>query len=301
MKMLRPLAQAYSGAFRIFAPRGAAVGTENRARRRFAAALTLAAVLVLCLLRVPLRIVAPCEVVPSRLLPVNAPLDGVIREVRVVSGQAVSAGQTLYVYDDTVAREELEVASRQVDVTRSNLERASADARSDRNSRAEAVMLRNRLAQDIVRRDAARARLGKAIVIAPEEGVVVMGDAAELIGRPVGIGEATMTIAPPEENRLRIWLPLDDRIAFDPSAPVRVFLNVDSGRTLAASLSYVAPHATQGEEGGYAFLAEAEWRNGDPGLDLGLKGTAVLYGEKVTLGYWLARKPLAAARRFLGI
>jgi hypothetical protein len=34
---------------------------------------------------------------------------------------------------------------------------------------------------------------------------------------------------------------------------------------------------------------------------IGLRGTAKIYGEKVTLFYYLARRPLAAARQFLGL
>ena len=34
---------------------------------------------------------------------------------------------------------------------------------------------------------------------------------------------------------------------------------------------------------------------------IGLKGTAKLYGERVALGYWLLRRPLAAAREWLGL
>ena len=38
-----------------------------------------------------------------------------------------------------------------------------------------------------------------------------------------------------------------------------------------------------------------------PDVKMGLKGTAILYGDEVPLGYWLIRRPLAAVRRFIGI
>jgi len=34
---------------------------------------------------------------------------------------------------------------------------------------------------------------------------------------------------------------------------------------------------------------------------IGLRGTAKIYGDRVTLFYYLARRPLAALRQFLGI
>ncbi len=301
LKMLRPLAQAYGGAFRMFTTGARQGKASGKMRKRSLPLLAIAIVLILSLVRLPLRIVAPCEIVAARLVPVNAPLDGVIREVAVRPGQTVAAGDVLYIYDDTVARQELEVLSRQVELTRSNLERASALARSNSEAKAEAVMLQNRLAQDIVRRDAMRERVEQRAVIAPESGTVMMNDPSEFLGRPVGIGEAVVKIADPRDSLVRIWLPQDDRIDFDPALPVRVFLNVSSGTTLTADLSYVAPNASPGDDGLFGFMAEAVWRGDTPDLNLGLKGTAVLYGERVSFGYWLLRKPLAALRRFFGI
>lgn len=298
-KSLLPLARGYEGAFRIFAGRGA--GASAKRRNLFLFSALAAALALLCFYRLPLRIVAPCEVAPAKLVPVNAPLDGVIREVRVTPGQEVTAGDVLYIYDGEVARRELEASAKQVEVTRSDLERAAAAARTDVNARAEAVMLENRLSLDIVRRDAVASRVEKLTVSAPEAGIVVMDNPAEFPGRPVAVGEAVVKIADPSGSLLRIRLPQDDRITFDPSLPVRVVLNANSASTPTAELSYVAPHATAGDDGVYGFMAEAVWTEQPPGVHLGQKGTAILYGEKAPLGYWLFRKPLATLRGFFGI
>ncbi|MCC8167333.1 MAG: HlyD family efflux transporter periplasmic adaptor subunit, partial [Planctomycetes bacterium] len=258
-------------------------------------------VLLLVFVRLPLRIVAPCEVAPARLVPVNAPLDGVIRDVLVRPGQRVAAGDMLYMYDDTVVRQEFDVYSKQVDVTRSNLERAAAQARSVVTARAEAVMLQNRLAQDLFRLEGVRDRMAKLSVTAPEAGIVIMDNPADFAGRPVVVGEAVLMLADPDASLVRIRLPQDDRIRFDPARPVRVMLNAEPDRTLHADLDYVAPQATPADDGAGGFLAEARWPDDAPAVNLGLKGTAVVYGDKVPLGYWLFRKPLATVRRFLGI
>ncbi len=302
LSALRPLARAYGGAYRMFDKPGARPGRAKRfSGRRVAVAAATAIVLLLLLVRLPLRIVAPCEVAPARRVPVNAPLDGVVQAVLVRPGQRVAAGDILYMYDDTVVRQELDVYSKQVDVTRSNLERAAAQARTDVSARSEAVMLQNRLTQDLFRLDGVRERMAKLTVTAPEDGVVMMDNPADFAGRPVAVGEAVVMLADPDESLVRIHLPQDDRIRFDPSRPVRVMLNADPDRTLHAALDYVAPQAATGDNGAVGFLAEAKWLDGAPAVNLGLKGTAVLYGEKVSLAYWLFRKPLATVRRTLGI
>jgi hypothetical protein len=50
-----------------------------------------------------------------------------------------------------------------------------------------------------------------------------------------------------------------------------------------------------------SFLAEANWIDGNPeGVKLGLKGTAILYGDKVSVIYWVLRKPWMFIRRSIG-
>ncbi len=301
-RAMTPVAAAFSGALRLFARRKPWYRRMTAGRRRAALLVGLVvAALALLFVRMPLRIVAPCEVVATKPLPVNAPIDGVIKDLLVRPGQDVAAGEPLFSYDDDALRDEVDVATKQVELARSNLERIMALALVDLNARAEARLLNNRLAQDEVRLESALRRAGHAVVAAPGAGTVIMGDPAELAGRPVRVGDAILRIADQADNRLRIWLPQDDRIEFSDAHDVKVFLNADAGRSRRARLDYVAAHAQQGQDGIYGFMAEARWLGGMDGITLGLRGTAVLYGEDVPLGYWLVRKPLAAVRRFLGV
>ena len=54
-------------------------------------------------------------------------------------------------------------------------------------------------------------------------------------------------------------------------------------------------------EGGASFISEANLTNPDVQIMVGSKGSAIVYGEEVRLGYWLIRKPLAGVRSLLGI
>ncbi|MCC8180021.1 MAG: HlyD family efflux transporter periplasmic adaptor subunit [Planctomycetes bacterium] len=302
IKAMAPVAGIFSGALRLFNRRQPWRRRMTAEKKRIALLAGLfAAALALLMVRMPLRIVAPCEVVATRPLPVNAPIDGVIREVLVRPGQDGAAAEPLFTYDDDALLDEVSVAQKQVELARSNLERIMALALVDLGARSEARLLDNRLAQDEVRLQSALRRAGHAIVVAPGAGTVIMGDPAELAGRPVNIGDAILRIADQADNRLRIWLPQDDRIEFSAAREVKVFLNADAGRSRRARLDYVAAHAQQGQDGIYGFMAEADWLGGTGGIKLGLRGTAVLYGDDVPLGYWLIRKPLAAVRRFLGV
>jgi len=250
--------------------------------------------------RVPLRVVAPCEVVPRHPVVVTAPVDGVLAEVLARPGDVVAEGERLAVYEEDAVREEMNVLRRQVEMAEADLESSRALALDDRRARAELRLLENRLAQERVRLAAFEARVERMAVSAPVGGTVLMGDPALWRGRPVATGERILTLVDPADTRVRIWLPQNDRIDFDFGRPARILLHAHGGGAHAARLSYVAEVAQASPEGESAFPAEAEWMSPPGWSVLGLRGTAVLYGERVSLGYFLFRKPLAAVRRWIG-
>ena len=114
------------------------------------------------------------------------------------------------------------------------------------------------------------------------------------------IGERLLEIADPNEAELEIWLPVADAITLKPGAEVEFFLNVSPGAPLRAKLRQASYEATVSPAQllGYRLKATLD----DPAHTprIGLRGTAKIYGESVTLFYYLARRPLAAARQFLG-
>ena len=65
------------------------------------------------------------------------------------------------------------------------------------------------------------------------------------------------------------------------------------------TVANVARYIT-GPDGTLAYVVRAALVPGHNFPRIGLRGTAKIYGERVTLFYYLARRPLAAARQFLG-
>lgn len=274
-----------------------------RSRRRILwPAVLAAACLALVFIRVPLRIAADCEVAPRDPRLVSAPMDGVIEEILVAPGAAVKKGDRLAVYDARLMEEELKISNRQVSVAEAELAAARARGFSDARYRGEVALLEARLEQELARRDALRVRHARRVITAPADGMVQLDDARAWRGRPVSTGQAVLWIVTPSDSRVKLWLPQNDRIDFDPSRPVAVHLHALGGEGRAARLTYVSAFAQPDSAGGYSFPAEADWA--DNSLEpppLGLWGTASIYGEEASLGYWLFRRPLAWARRWLGV
>lgn len=255
---------------------------------------------------VPVRqsVLAPAEIVPKDATVIAAPLSGVVTGILVAPNAAVEAGQPLFRLDDTELRGKYEVALRQLEVAKVELLGAQqkafgADRSADRN-RTDAAVLERRI--DLRQAEAASFRelLGRTQVLAPRAGIAVMGDPEEWNGRPVKLGERVMTIATPTRTRLQIWIPVDDAIDLEPGAPVRLFLNVDPLRPVEGHLVQTSYDSELSPLNVLSYRVRAEFDAGSAGLRLGLKGTAKLYGEPVSLFYYVFRRPLAVLRRTLG-
>ncbi len=251
--------------------------------------------------QVPLRIVAPCEVVPDDPYVIAAPLDGIIEEVVVDPGQQVKEGETLFEYDKNVPLQELNIAKKQVDIARSELNRTLKQGLEDPESRAEVAILRLRLEKDLLALNLAEYEVSQLTVVSPEEGIVVLDNPDQWRGRSVQVGEAIMQVTNPDRTKVKIWISESDNIAIDPEKPVKIILNVRPGQAEEAKLIYIANVSTINDQNIPSFIAEAEWVDPEIDVKMGLKGTAILYGRRVSLFYFLFRKPWYALRYYLGV
>jgi multidrug efflux pump subunit AcrA (membrane-fusion protein) len=263
--------------------------------------LLAAVAALLAVVRVPLRVVANCEVVAKNPRLVSAPLDGVIDEVVAKPGQIVAEGDAIAVYDSRLMEEELKISRRQVEVVRAELASARARGFAESRYRGDTALLEARLEQELARLEALEVRFARRRITAPVAGTVQLDDARAWRGRPVATGQAILWLVNPADSRVKVMLPQDDRIDFDGTRPISVHLHALGGEGRAARLTYVSSFAQTGQDGIAYFPAEAEWEDGGSPPPLGLRGTASIYGQETSLGYWLFRRPLSWARRWLGV
>lgn len=302
LAQLETLALAYGVAWRSVAGnRGALIRWLSTRRRVTIASVSAMLCGAMCFVTVPLRIVAPCEIIPKEPVAVIAPINGVIDEVLAQPGRPVEQGDLLVVYDKRVPTEEMKVAREQVRIIESELQRTRVQAFDRPSARTAIALLRNRLEQEKIRLRIAQLHVDQLEILAPVSGTPMLDDPHEWRGRPVQIGQRLMMIVDPASTKLYIRLPDSDNIDFDLTKPVSVVLDSDPRSSRSAKLRYVSNHSRIGKDSMPHFRAEAEWVNREPDVKLGLQGTAVLYGQRVSLGYWLLRRPLGAVRKYLGI
>ncbi|WP_394558355.1 efflux RND transporter periplasmic adaptor subunit [Aquipseudomonas alcaligenes] len=260
----------------------------------------LAVLAALMLIPVQQTVLAPAEVVSRQAQIVSSPIDGVIASIHVRPNQQVQAGTLLLSMDETSLRSRAEVLAKEVAVADAELIAASQSAFDNAQTKGELTLLGGRAQQRRAELAAINAQLERTQVLAPRSGVVVFGDPNDWLGRPVATGERIMQVADPQQPAMRIRLPVADAIALEAGAPVTLFLTAYPLSPLKGKILETSYQAKPGDDGvpSYRLLASIE---GHPDhARLGLYGTAKLHGERVPLGYYLLRRPLAAARAWSG-
>jgi multidrug resistance efflux pump len=265
--------------------------------------LAIAAALVGLAGLIPVRLsaLAPAEITPVRPIPVTSPLEGVVREIVVKPNQIVKADELLVVLDDTALRNRLELASRARDIARADLQRATFKSFTDEASRLELQVLNARVQEKLAEVGFLGELLGRSKLLAPQGGVAIFSSSEDWRGRPVQVGERIMMIADPSLIDVTIYLPPDDAVELEPGAQVNLLLHVDPLSPLEARIERASYEATLAPDGALAYVIRAQLLPGQGLPRIGLRGTAKIYAGRVTLAYYLLRKPLAFLRRSLGI
>ncbi len=278
--------------------------TKSRGVRRVTLAAAGIASAALLAIPVPMTALAPFEVVPKAPFLIASPIDGVIDDVVVPPNADVAAGDILVRFADTVLRNRFIVAERDLAVAEARLRRAEQTAFVDLEGRRDLAVARAERAVRAAERDYAKALLEQSVVRAPRGGIAVFSDRKDLIGRPVGTGERLMEIAETSAFAVRIDVPVADVGVLEVGAPVRLFLDADPLAPVPMRLIQVGSSAESSGMQGLSIRAYAEPAEDSvptASLRFGARGTAQVLGADVPLGVYLFRRPIVAARQWLGL
>jgi HlyD family secretion protein len=282
------------------------VATNNRLRPGFKitpvpAAISVVALAAVGLWPVSLTTLAPLEIAPRDAVVVTAPMDGVIDTIPVDANSTVAAGQSIVRFIDTNLRNRLAVAEREVQVADAKVRKILLLAVNDIRGRHELAIARAELTVKKAERDYARDLSGRADIKAPAGGLAMFGDKRDMIGKPVSVGEKIMEIADPARVELRVDVPVGDAIILKSGARVKVFLDSAPLSPLEATVVR-ADYQSRNHDGGVlAFRVTAALTDtAAPVPRLGIRGTAQLYGEQVSLAFYVLRRPIASLRQWIG-
>lgn len=257
--------------------------------------------LALTFIKVPLRVVAPCEVVPKEPIVVTAPLEGVIEKIIVDTGDIVQEDALLANYEIRSLQHDLSVAEKELETAQAEFDRQSTLALDDPKAQTELSISKYKLERANLVLDYAKYKAGRLQIKAPHGGIVMINNPEEWQGKPVKIGEKIMTIGDPDDTRIHMWIPESDNITIDYSKPVKVLLSIYPTTSFRAKIIYIASESSLSDKQVVSFESEADWIDIPPEVKIGLRGTAILYGENVSLFYYIFRKPWNTIRTVIGI
>jgi Biotin-lipoyl like len=278
-----------------------AVRPKFHISRKRAAASALAGAMVL-LFPVSMTTLAPFEIGAREPSVVTAPIDGVIHDIPIAPNSTVAAGDVLVRFADTVLRNRLEVAERELQVADARIKKNMLLAMTDIRGRHELALARSELTVKTAERDYARDLLVRAQITATRPGIAIFGDKRDLLGKPISTGERIMEIADPAQVEIRIDVPVADSIILSDDKRVKVFLDSDPLRPREATIVHGDYQAKMREGGSVAFRVVAIFTDGTViPPRLGIRGTAQLYGDRVPMIYYILRRPVAFLRQWVGL
>jgi hypothetical protein len=294
------LAMAFSQAWHWLTT-APAVSRFGRAGRIKVLGVTLG-LAVLGAIPVSLTTLAPLEIAASEQVMITAPIDGVVAAVTVNPNGPVHEGDVLIEFESTSLQNRLAVAERELQVAEAHVKKTILLAVNDISGRHELAIAQAELGVKAAERDFARGVLARATVRAPRNGIAVFGDKRELVGRPLSTGERIMSVADPANIVIHADVPVSDTIILKPGARVRAYLDSDPLHPMEAIIQEAGYQAKLRESGMLAFRVVARIEAGNRAIPrLGARGTAQLYGDRVPLAYYLFRRPLSAARQWIGL
>lgn len=258
------------------------------------------ALLVLAAWPVHLTVLALGELVAAQPAVLRAPMDGVVEHIQVQPNEMVKQGQPLFSLDEAQIASRLEVSEQALQTAEAEYRQFAQLALGDMRSKSQLAALAGKIGERRAEQAFLTEQRQRAQVVAPRDGMVLFDAPSEWIGKPVQTGERVMRIAQPDAVEVEAWLPIGDAIALQAGAPVQLYLAADPLHAVQARVRYVAYDAVARPDGQYAYRVRAELLQ--PGTQrIGLKGTAKLQGERVSLAYWMVRKPWASMRQWVAL
>jgi multidrug resistance efflux pump len=213
-----------------------------------------------------------------------APADGFLGQVYVRPGELVRAGQLLA----ELAEQDLQVERARWESQLAQHENAYIAAHTTAN-RAQLVINQSRAAEAEAQLQLVDAKLGRARLLAPFDGVVIQGDLSQQLGAPVTQGTELMTVAP--SLRFRVIVEVDERDIglLRLGQEGTLALSALPWDTHAIKVVRITPMATV-VNGHNVYEVEAALSQATPDLRPGLQGSAhIVTGSAPMLANWSRR------------
>jgi len=261
-------------------------------------ALIFGILLMLCPVR--LSITAPAEIVAKSPIVIAAPYDGILDDISVNPGDAVTKETILATMDKTQIQSQKDTAEQAMRTAQVSLSRTGIESIRNSDKKTDLMRLRSEIKIKRIELNYASKLLKKADIIAPSDGIAIFSDISSLQNKPIKMGERIMMIANPSESELLIRVPAHALLPVHTGDETKFFLNVRPFNGMAATITAIGYQASVDDDGLLTYKIRAAMHDSND-VRIGWQGTAKIQTDWSILGYSLLRRPLIALRNMLGI
>ena len=258
------------------------------------------AILCACI-PVRLSVLVPGELVPVQPAAIRSPLEGTVDRFFVVPNQSVRKGDRLFQLDLSALSSKLNVSRQELATAAAEYRQVAQQAVFDPRSKVQLAQLQGHIEERQTEVEYLQLQVARAQVTSPRDGIVLMDDPTEWIGKPVVVGEKVLTIADAKDVEVEAWLSPSELIDLPSAASVTLYLDGSPLQPVHARVRYVAHESVPRPDGTYAYRVRATLAATSISSQVGLKGTARVSGAHVPLIYWVMRRPLATVRPWFGV
>lgn len=249
---------------------------------------------------VQLSVVGTGTVIAKNPELINAPMQGIIKSFAVTPGSYVKKNQLLVILDNTDLISDAKVNQRDYSLTETKLRTAINEAFNDENKRTEVPVLQAQLAVDKAKLDYTNTLLEKTRITSPIDGIVIFDSTEDWVGQPVQTGERILLVANPKNLKLKIELPITERIRLEAGSKGEFFMQ-GQFTPIPLKVTTLGYNAKLMPDKVLAYEMQADMIETDTLPQIGAQGTVKLYGQRVPFFYYIIRRPLQSMRRGLGI
>ena len=274
-------------------------------RRRFTPGICAGVILLLFLLslfiiRVRQDVTADFSIRPEHELATFAWYDGIIKDCPFEDGSKVRQGDVILRYDTHQLRYRLAAAQADYNQAKAEYEKVSSEAFTSKEQLGNVKLLQIKQKRAEIAIRECKWLLSKSVLRASRNGILSLtaGTAEKLKGKAVKLGEKLFEVFSGNDLQAQIELDEKDASILDAASSATLYLHARPEVPLKAQIVFASSRPTLTERNTFCYLLDAriDTTNSDSdsssntaALRYGMRGTARLYGRKVTWGYYLFR------------
>lgn len=251
---------------------------------------------------IKLTVLAPLEVVAKNPFIVTSPLEGVIQNIEVTSNEYVKKDSLIVKLNDIDYANRYKIAKKSLSISQAQLYTAQQASFFDDTQKSRLENLKAQVALKQSELNFAKEQLDRTKIYAKEDGIAIIHNPNEYKGKPVVTGERIFFLANKEQIELKIMLPVSEAIFLKQNAVVKAFLDNDPLNSWDGKIKHISYKPELNEQNilSYRITANFDSLDSENLPTIGLRGTAKIYSNEVTLFFYLFKKPITSLRQLIG-